>query len=149
MALEASRAVFKFLNDPEAAGPFLAKALEVSAKETKEAGGEVSSALAQSTSPLPGAEPGGGRQSSLASSGERNRHFRSMLLLLDDDHSTFAIPGVRCDSIVRLFMLEYEQRLERNVTHIAALFRAADSDRDGQVRNQWSQFSMFNPCFML
>ena len=38
VALEATRAVFKFLNDPEAAGPFLAKALEASAKETKEAG---------------------------------------------------------------------------------------------------------------
>jgi len=31
--------------------------------------------------------------------------------------------GVKADSMIRLFMTEYQTRLERNIAHVAALFR--------------------------
>lgn len=118
-ALEATRAVFKFLNDPDASGPFLAKAFEASARETKEAGGGGGPSTGvgippSSPSPLP-VWPGMG--SSETSSPSKSSTAQ----------------GVRFDCIIRLYMQEYQSRLERNTAHIAALFRGADSDRDGQV----------------
>ncbi|GAX77051.1 hypothetical protein CEUSTIGMA_g4497.t1 [Chlamydomonas eustigma] len=75
---DASRAVFRYLNDPEAAATFLTRSVDT----------------------LP-------------------------VMSIDG--------GLRADSLVRLFMAEYQKRLERNILHLSALFRAGDCNRDGFI----------------
>uniref|UniRef100_A0A7S3VKW2 EF-hand domain-containing protein n=1 Tax=Dunaliella tertiolecta TaxID=3047 RepID=A0A7S3VKW2_DUNTE len=103
-AIDATKAIFRYLNDPDAAIAFIAKHIEPAP-------------IIPSLLPPEASWGGGGVDAGAVDSraGGPNSYL------------------VPLDPLVKALMTEFHKRIDKNIAHLNALFKAGDLDRDGNI----------------